>query len=155
MAFTNGARNAMMWLPAECGRLLGRILQAPEDVIRTDVPQHPDLWPALCGWYPFRGRLTDLRSRSIFGAGAQVFARRGQLMIRTLSPIAALLRGFVLHPDDDRDPLVFRIDLRPFGLDTARVVFRHDLGRAPSLCLDLYPVLLEKSTSHRAAPLRS
>jgi hypothetical protein len=152
MAFTNGARGAMFWLPAECGRLLGRILGVPRDVIRTDVPQHPEVWAGLCGWYPFRGRLTDLRSRSIFGAGVQVFVRGGQLMIRALSPVPAVFRGFVLHPDDDRDPYAFRIDLSQYGLDTARIVFRDARERniRPSrrhptaVCLDLYPIALEK-----------
>jgi CubicO group peptidase (beta-lactamase class C family) len=144
MAFTTGARGAMFWLPAECGRLLGRILAIPPDVIRTDVPQHPELWPDLCGWYPFRGRLTDLRSRSIFGAGAHVFVRDGHLMIRALSPVPAVLRGFVLHPDDDRDPYAFRIDLSRYNLDNARILFRHDSGRWPAVCLDLYPIALNK-----------
>ena len=60
----------------EAGRLLGSLIGAPEDEIRTDVPQHPEVWGGLCGWYPFTAAVTDLRARSIFGAGAEVFARR-------------------------------------------------------------------------------
>ena len=145
MAFTNGARQAMLWLPAEAGRLLGQLIGVPDDVIRTDVAQHPEVWGDICGWYPFAAPLTDLRARSIFGAGAEVFIRRGQLMLRALSPIPAVYRGFVLHPDDDKDPCVFRIDLSQFGIGTARVIFTRDLdvGTA-AVHLELYPVSLQK-----------
>ena len=51
MAFTNGARLAMLWLPAEAARLLSHLIGAPDDVIRTDVPQHPEMWGDICGWY--------------------------------------------------------------------------------------------------------
>jgi CubicO group peptidase (beta-lactamase class C family) len=49
MAFTNGARQAMLWLPAEAARLLSHLLGVPDEVIRTDVPQHPEVWGDLCG----------------------------------------------------------------------------------------------------------
>ena len=145
MAFTNGARQAMLWLPAEAGRLLGQLIGVPDDVIRTDVAQHPEVWGDICGWSPFAAPLTDLRARSIFGAGAEVFIRRGQRMLRALSPIPAVYRGFVLHPDDDKDPCVFRIDLSQFGIGTARVIFTRDLdvGTA-AVHLELYPVSLQK-----------
>jgi CubicO group peptidase (beta-lactamase class C family) len=78
MAFTNGARQAMFWLPAEVARLLSHLLDVPDDVIRTDVPQHPELWGEICGWYPYSGPLTDMRARLMLGAGAEVFVRRGQ-----------------------------------------------------------------------------
>lgn len=32
-------------------------------------------------------------------------------------------RGFPLHPDDERDPYVFRLDLADMGLGTFRVAF--------------------------------
>ena len=50
-------------------------------------------------------------------------------MLRALSPIPAVNRGLALHPDDERDPYVFRIDLSGLGLGTARVVF----SREPSV----------------------
>ncbi len=80
------------------------LLERPDDVIRTDVPHHPEIWGDICGWYRLSARLTDARARLMIGAGAEVFVRRGQLMLRVLSPIPALYRGFPLHPDDDTDP---------------------------------------------------
>jgi CubicO group peptidase (beta-lactamase class C family) len=145
MAFTNGARQAMLWLPAEAARLLSHLLGVPDDVIRTDVPQHPEVWGDLCGWYPLSAPLTDMRMRSMFGAGAEVFVRRGRLVLRALSPIPAVYRGFVLHPDDDKDPYVFRIDLSQFGIGTARVLFTHDPGGPTTrVHLDLMPISLQK-----------
>lgn len=149
MAFTNGASQAMLWLPAEAGRLLSSLLGIPEDVIQTDLPQHPELWGELCGWYPYSGPITDLRVRSIVGAGAEVFVRHGQLMLRALSPIPAVYRGFVLHTDDDQDPYVFRIDLSQFGIGTARVLFSRDAGGATTrIHLDLMPLSLRKRTAN-------
>jgi Beta-lactamase len=151
MAFTNGARQAMLWLPAEAARLLSHLLGVPDEVIRTDVPQHPEVWGDLCGWYPLSAPLTDLRMRSMFGAGAEVFVRRGRLMLRALSPTPAVYRGFVLHPDDDKDPYVFRIDLSQFGIGTARVLFTHDPGGPTTrVHLDLMPISLQKqpATKH-------
>ena len=54
--------------------------------------------------------------RTMAGVGMEVFVRRGQLARRFLTPIAVLYRGFPLHPVDDTDPNVFRIDLSDFGL---------------------------------------
>jgi hypothetical protein len=56
----------------------------------------------------------------MFGAGGEVAVRRGQLILRALSPIPALYRGVPLHPDDD--PSVFWIDLPQFGIGPAKVV---------------------------------
>jgi CubicO group peptidase (beta-lactamase class C family) len=145
MAFTNGARQAMFWLPAELSRMLSLLLGVPDDVIRTDVPQHPELWGDICGWYPFSAPLTDMRARSMLGAGAEVFVRRGQLMIRTLSPVPAVFRGFVLHPDDEKDPYVFRIDLSEFGIGSGRIIFTRDPGGATTRAhFDLLPMSLQK-----------
>ncbi len=69
-----------------------------------------------------------MQAWSMAGAGAEVLVRRGQLMLRALSPIPALYRGFLLHPDDDKDPYVFRIDLSKYGIGAGRVVF----GREPA-----------------------
>ena len=101
MAFTNGSRNAATWLTAETERLLGDLIGAPTAVIRTDVPQHPEIWGDLCGWYRPRAQRTDMQAWSVLGAGVQVLVRRGRLMLRTLSPIPVLYRGLVLHPDDE------------------------------------------------------
>ncbi len=145
MAFTNGARGAMLWLPGEIAGLLNRLLGLPDDMIRTDLPHHPEIWGDICGRYRLSARLTDARARLMMGAGAEVFVRGGRLMLRGLSPIPALFRGVPLHPDDDTDPFVFRIDLSQFGIGMMRVVF--SLGPEPgasSLHMDVMPLGLHK-----------
>lgn len=145
IAFTTGARLAMMWLPAETARLLNHLLGVPDDAIRTDVPQHPGIWGDLCGWYYLPGPLTDARARGLLGAGAEVFIRRGQLMLRGLSPVPALYRGFVLHPDDEKDPYAFRIDLSGFVNGTIRVLFSREPGTGTTAVhLDVMPMTLYK-----------
>jgi CubicO group peptidase (beta-lactamase class C family) len=145
VAFTNGARGAMLWLPEEASGLLRQLLGVPDEVIRADVPQHPEVWDDLCGWYRLPGPLTDVRVRSMIGAGAEVFVRRGQLTIRFLSPIPALYEGSALHPDDEEDLSVFRIGLAGFGLGSMRVLFSHDPGSGTDrLHLDLMPLTLHK-----------
>lgn len=126
LGFTNGARNAVVWLAAEMERLLGDLIGAPADVIRTDVPHHPEIWGDLCGSYRPIAQGTDTQALGIVGAGAEVLVRRGQLVLRAMSPIPAVYRGFPLYPDDPDDPYVFRIDLSQFGLGTARVVFSRE-----------------------------
>jgi hypothetical protein len=64
-----------------------------------------------------------VRLRTIAGVGVEVFVRRGQLVLRFLTPIPALYRGFPLHPADDTDPYAFRMDLSEFGLGPFTVVF--------------------------------
>jgi hypothetical protein len=49
-------------------------------------------------------------------------------MIRLQTPVPALYRGFVLHPDDATDPRVFRVDLSRFGMPTVRLVFGSSHG---------------------------
>jgi hypothetical protein len=85
------------------------------------------------------------------GAGVEVVARRGRLTIRGLSPLPALLRGFQLHPDDEEDPYVFRIDLSEFGIGSCRVAFSQEpeTGRA-ALALDLMPLSLQKRSDLRS-----
>jgi CubicO group peptidase (beta-lactamase class C family) len=145
IAFTNGARQAMLWLPAELSRVLNHVLGVRDDAIRTDVPQHPEIWSDLRGRYEYPGRVTDVRARLMFGAGAQVFVRDGELALRLLTPIPAALRGFALHPDDPNDPYVFRIDLSAFGLDTMRLVFSRDSDNgATAVHLDYMPMSLHK-----------
>ncbi len=126
LAFTNGSRNASGWLTGETEELLRELVDAPPRGIRADVPQHPEIWGELCGWYRPCAQRTDMMAWVNFGAGVQVTVRRGQLILRTLSPIPALYRGLRLHPDDKDDAYVFRIDLAQYGVGTARVVFSRD-----------------------------
>ena len=58
MAFTNGARNAMLWLPGEVGGLLRQLLGVSADGIRTDIAHHPEIWGDICGWYRLDAGLT-------------------------------------------------------------------------------------------------
>ena len=144
MAFTNGASGAMFWLPAECSRLLSQLLGVPDDVIQADVPQRPEAWGDICGWYKPSARLIDTRLRSFLGVGVEVFVRGGRLVLRVLNPIPALYKGFVLHADDEKDPYVFRVDASEYGIGTARVVFSRDSGGTMRVHLDLMPVSLQK-----------
>ena len=128
MAFANGARRGFHWLTPVAGDLLRRLLGVPDEGMRTDVPQHPEVWGDLCGWYHLSAHLTD-PGKLAFGAGVEVLVRRSQLMMRVLSPIPMLYGGFPLHPDDDNDPYVFRVDLAGFGMDTGRVIFSREPGR--------------------------
>ncbi|HXV94414.1 MAG TPA: serine hydrolase domain-containing protein [Pseudonocardia sp.] len=127
MAFTNGTRDGMFWLPVETGKLFHHLLGVPDEVIRDDVPHHPEVWGDICGWYALSGPLTDVRARGMIGVGAEVFVRRGRPFLRCLAPVPALYRGIPLHPDDPRDPDVFRIDLAELG-GTVRVVFSRRPG---------------------------
>ena len=143
VALTNGARSAKAWLGAEVAGMLRYLLGIPDEVIRTDVPHHPELWSDLCGWYSFCGSLRDVQKWFI--AGAEVFARRGQLTLRAPSPIPALNRGLLLHPDDDTDPYIFRIDLSKLGIGTSRVVFSQEPGvGTTALHLDFAPLSFHK-----------
>lgn len=137
LAFTNGSRNAGSWLVGEMRQLLGDLIGAAEDQLRTDVRQRPDVWADLCGWYRPRAQRSDMMAKLIMGAGVQVSVRRGRLIIRTLSPVPALERGLRLYPADPYDPDVFGIDLARFGLGTGRVVFSRDRsGRASGIHYD-------------------
>lgn len=148
LAFTNGARNAVTWLLAETELLLRDLIGAPDDAIRTDLPQRPELWSDLCGWYRPLAQRTDMQAWAMAGAVAHVMVRRGRLMVRALSPIPGLYRGFALHPDDDQDPYVFRIDLSMHGLGTTRVVFSQDTGQETTrLHLEVIPLALQKRST--------
>jgi CubicO group peptidase (beta-lactamase class C family) len=145
IAFTNGARQAMFWLPAETGSLLAHLIGTHDEAIRTNVPQHPQIWGEVCGWYQLAAGLTDARARGMLGAGAEVFVRRGQLMLRCLAPVPEMYRGFPLHPDDGEDPCVFRMDLSEAGLGTMRVVFSRGAGGdVTGLHLEAMPLTLKK-----------
>lgn len=103
--------------------LLRRLLGLPDEAIRTDVPAHPESWSELCGWYsPDPGPVTNLFTRAFMGAGAEVTARGGRLMLKPLTPVPSVRRGMRLFPDDD-DPYVFRVDLSDLGMGTLPVVF--------------------------------
>ena len=152
MAFTNGAKNAFAatWLMGETQRLLGDLISAPGDGIRTDVPQRPEIWNDLCGWYRPRFQPTDMQAWSMLGAGVEVVVRRGWLMLRTLSPIPVLYRGLRLHPDDWDDPYVFRIDLSRYGIGTVRVVFSRDAaGATTGVHLDGILLSAEKQPANK------
>jgi CubicO group peptidase (beta-lactamase class C family) len=144
MAFANGARRGMHWLTPEIGRVLERLLGVPGQAVRTDVPQRPEVWGDLRGWYRFSAHPSD-PARFALGAGVEVVVRRGRLMIRALSPIPALYRGLELHPDDERDPYVFRIELPWSGIGTARVVFSREPGVGTvGAHLDFAPLSFQK-----------
>jgi CubicO group peptidase (beta-lactamase class C family) len=144
MAFVNGARQGFHWLMPEVAGMLKHLLGVPDEVIRTGVPQHPEIWGDLCGWYRFSAHLTD-PARFAIGAGVEVFVRQGQLKMRALSPLPALYRGFPLHPDDNKDPYVFRIDLSTFGLGTCRVIFSREPGVGTTAAhLDFGPLSFQK-----------
>jgi CubicO group peptidase (beta-lactamase class C family) len=130
VAFTNGARAAHGWLGPEVLGILRHVLGVPGDVIRTDVPHHPEVWGELCGWYAFPGSLRDVQKWAV--AGVQVLVRRGQLTLRLVTPVPGLPREFRLHPEDDDDPGLFRIDLSALGMGTIRVAISRvpDMGTA-------------------------
>jgi CubicO group peptidase (beta-lactamase class C family) len=144
IAFANGARNAPHWLLPEVDGMVRRLIGVPDEVIRTDVAQRPELWGDLCGWYSFSAYPTD-PARLAFGAGVEVLVRGGRLVLRFLSPIPALYRGFPLHPDDDTDPYVFRITFPMFGVGSRRVVFSRDARvGTTAVHLDFGPVSFQK-----------
>jgi CubicO group peptidase (beta-lactamase class C family) len=149
MAFANGARRGFHWLTPEVGGVLRQLLAVPDDAIRTDVPQQPERWADLCGWYRFSAYPTDPGKLAI-GAGVEVFVRHGQLMLRALSPLPALYKGFPLYPDDVRDPDVFRISLPWFGIDTGRVIFTREPGvGTTAVHLDVGPLSFQKQPAVR------
>jgi CubicO group peptidase (beta-lactamase class C family) len=155
MGFTNGSRNAGSWLVTEMARLLGDLIDAPQDRIRTDVPQRPDGWADLCGWYRPRAQRTDLMARSMMGAGVQVSVRRGRLVLRTLSPMPPLYRGLTLHPADRDDPDILQIDLGRYGLGTGRIVFTRDRsGRASGVHFDGLLLCADKQADSPGERLR-
>jgi CubicO group peptidase (beta-lactamase class C family) len=128
VAFTNGSNRAFFWLPTELDRLLRHLLGVPDEIVRTDLSHHPEIWADLCGRYRLPARIADLRGRVALGAGAQVLVRGGRLMVRVLTPVPALYRGLALHPDDERDPYLFRLDLSELGMSTVRIAFVREAG---------------------------
>ena len=90
------------------------------------------------GTAPAPGPVTNLSLRVLMGAGAEVVVQGGHLMLKPLTPIPAMRRGFRLYPDDPDDPWVFRIYFPEFGMDF-RVVFDGGPkdGMATRLLLDV------------------
>ena len=141
IAFTNGARQGGFWLPTETERLLARRLGVPPPAVRTDVPEHPDVWGDLCGWYYLPGPPSDVQVRTAFGAGLEVFIRHGRLHARCLTPVPQLVKGVPLRPDDPEDPYVFRLELMEPGLFPTRLVFSQQSGAGTTAVhLDFMPL---------------
>jgi CubicO group peptidase (beta-lactamase class C family) len=147
MAFANGAKRGMHWLGPYVVGILRRLLGVPDEKIGSDLPQRPELWGDLCGRYRFSAAPTD-PARFAIGLGAEVFVRRGQLMVRFLSPIPALFKGFALYPDDERDGYAFRIGFPWFGIGTTRVLFSRKPGvGTTALHLEAGPLSFPKRSS--------
>ncbi|WP_245548282.1 serine hydrolase domain-containing protein [Nocardia pneumoniae] len=146
MVFVTGGHQAMLWLPAETSGLLHELLGIAEPAIRGDIPHRPETWPEICGYYRLPGSLTDVRARSMVGAGVDVRISGGQPVLRVLTPIPALLRGLPLYPDDPDDPLAFRIDLARWGLGTGRILLsRESRTGTMRMHFDLHPLSMWKS----------
>jgi CubicO group peptidase (beta-lactamase class C family) len=150
IALTNGSRGAFVWLQTELGGLLRQLLDVPDETVRTDIPHHPEIWSDLCGHYRLPKGISDLRGRVTMAGGAEVLVRGGRPMVRLLTPVPALYRGFPLHPDDEQDPYAFRLDLSRFGMATARVVFGREAGvGVTALHTDLQALSLYKRPARR------
>ncbi len=118
--------------------LLRRLLGLPAEVLRTDIPPHPEIWSEICGWYsPSPGPVTNVFPRALMGAGAEIVVEGGHVTLKPLTPIPAMRHCFRLYPDDPDDPWVFRIHFPDFGTDH-RVVFDRELkeGAAKRMFLD-------------------
>ena len=103
--------------------LFRRVLGLPDGAIRSGIPPRPEIWSELCGWYGLDpGPVTNLITRALFGAGAEVTVHRGHLILRPLTPLPAMRRSLRLHPDDPDDPRVFRAESPEYGM-SLRVAF--------------------------------
>jgi CubicO group peptidase (beta-lactamase class C family) len=119
--------------------LLRLLLGLAVDPIRIDIAPRPETWSAICGWYsPPPGPVTNLTVRALMGAGPEVVVQGGHLLLRPLTPIPPMRRGFRLYPDDPDDPRVFRIYFPEFGMNL-RVVFDGgpEEGTATRVLLDV------------------
>lgn len=150
MVFSNGTRQGTSWMPGETSALLGELLGVSGGATRSDVPQRPEVWSEICGWYPLAAKLTDTQLKSVIGLGAEVIVKRGQLTLRTLSPIPAMYRGFALHPDDVSDPYAYRVDLSRYGIGAVRVVFSRHPGGDTRIHSDWIPHSLKRQPLHRS-----
>jgi CubicO group peptidase (beta-lactamase class C family) len=119
--------------------LIRELLGLSVDPIRIDIPPRPETWSEICGWYGLSpGPVTNLFLRALMGAGAEVVVQGGYLMLKPLTPVPAMRRGFRLYPDDPDDPWVFRIYSPESGMEY-RVVFDGEPrdGPARRLLLDV------------------
>ncbi len=134
--------------PAELATaLLRQLLGLPRRSVRDDISPRPESWSRICGWYgPDPGPVTNLFLRALMGAGAEVVVRDRQLVLKPLTPIPSMRRGFRLHPDDPDDPDVFRIDFSDVGgPPPLRVVFSDGSGdTAPAPRLLMQGIALRK-----------
>jgi CubicO group peptidase (beta-lactamase class C family) len=126
-ALTNTG-GAFGWLQIELDRQLRELLGVA-DGARSGMPQHPEIWPELCGRYAFLPRIADMRNRLLLSGGVQVVVVGGRLVVRLLTPVPIPFRGLPLEPDDERDPDVFRLDLSRYEIAPIRVVFAREAGR--------------------------
>lgn len=137
---TGGLDNRGAAEPLATG-LLRRLLELPDQAIRTGIPPRPETWGRMCGWYgPNPGPVTSMFFRALSGAGAEVTVRHGHLTMTPLTPVPAMRQRMRLHPDDPDDPLVFRSENPEYGM-TNRVVFRPGSGDGRSagrLLMDLF-----------------
>jgi CubicO group peptidase (beta-lactamase class C family) len=144
VAFTNtGPFSPLSATAPVANAVLRSLLGLPDDAVRTDVPEQPQVWGDLCGWYALGpGVLTDPQPRML-GPG-EVVVRRGHLTIRGQIPVPAVRKGLRLHPDGD-DPDAFRIDIPGAGSGTTRVVFsREPGGQVTALHLGVLPMSFHK-----------
>jgi CubicO group peptidase (beta-lactamase class C family) len=151
LAFSNTGRFDPRGAPVPVANALVRhLLDLPDDAARTDVPDRPETWSDLCGFYSFGpGVLTDPQPRMTLGAGVEVVVRRGHLMIRGQTPIPAVRRGLRLHPEG-ADPYAFRIDLSALGAGHPSVVFSRDPGGAvTAMHVGLTPMSFQKRPEAR------
>lgn len=142
MAFSNGTTAGSLWLPTLCAGVLEASIGVAGAGVRTDVPQRPEVWGEISGWYRLDAALSDVRLRTLLGAGIEVIVRGDRLVLRFLTPIPQLYRGLTLHPDDPDDPRVFRIDMSQFGMGTSKVVFSRTADGGSSVHLGLMPLSL-------------
>jgi CubicO group peptidase (beta-lactamase class C family) len=130
--------------------ILRSMLNLPEDAAPTDIPQRPQDWSQLCGWYsPLGpGLLTDPQLRML-GGGVEVAVRRGNLTLRGRIPVPAVRKGLRMHPDRD-DPDAFRVDLPGYGSGTSTVVFSREAdGQVAALHLGFFPLTFRKRPASR------
>ena len=132
--------------------LLRDLLGARADEPRLDVPERPEVWDELCGWYGLApGILTNARPRLLIGGGAEVLVRGNYLTLRAYTPVPRLRRAHRLHADDPADPYLFRLDLTDEGLGTWPVAFSHDDGaRGTSMHLGVLPMSLYRRPGYRS-----
>ena len=132
--------------------LLRDLLGARADAPRLDVPERPEVWDELCGWYGLApGMLTNARPRMLIGGGAEVLIRGKHLMLRGYTPMPRLRRAHRLHADDPADPYLFRLDLTDEGLGTWPVAFSRDDGaRGTSMHMGVTPISLFRRPGYRS-----